>query len=518
MPYASVATGSKEGYAAEPGDFPYEPPKQYFAGFDAGPGPSFARLLMGGEPGLAWPDFASLGVVAHLSFGYGPIYRGRPAEARVLVLADQESHDDLFLFRAMTGDAGQRFQEFLRAMGMTRSYLILRVLPVDTLGLAANTVEALVDHAQVRQVYRTIVERVAEASGTSLVLSVGPLARRQRAHVLPAGMVNVDMKAWHESSALDDWKRALNDLRSVTYTKDLPSPTFAYDGQRGQIPRIDLPYGTLRWQGISGDRAVRAVPEQPSPHYYKLLMPRWAFDLSAEPLSPEEAKLSNRRRSPLMPIPPIDPETARYALEGRVVTMNAGLRRRAIRTHLYRSGADRLRSLPPDARRLTALRGRRRPYRRHHLSWPHRTAQSSELQRASLVAVDGRFENRGVGEGGRLSSARVAASRRSRHRTDGLVQSVVRYVEAKCLVAGVTTSQGISLSSNDGHQAVLSRRRAQRRADRRTRPARSVHAHRRRRCRRRGVSSSRSSNEKDRAAAASERGRRRHGAPSFPAP
>ncbi|HHB89965.1 MAG TPA: amidohydrolase [Anaerolineae bacterium] len=35
-------------------------------------------------------------------------------------------------------------------------------------------------------------------------------------------------------------------------------------------------------------------------------------------------------------------------------------------------------------------------------------------------------------------------------RTPGYVEAIVRYVEAKCLVAGVTTSQGISLSSNQG--------------------------------------------------------------------
>lgn len=34
--------------------------------------------------------------------------------------------------------------------------------------------------------------------------------------------------------------------------------------------------------------------------------------------------------------------------------------------------------------------------------------------------------------------------------TDGLVQAVVRYVEAKCLAAGVTTTQGIALASNNG--------------------------------------------------------------------
>ena len=34
--------------------------------------------------------------------------------------------------------------------------------------------------------------------------------------------------------------------------------------------------------------------------------------------------------------------------------------------------------------------------------------------------------------------------------TDGLVQAVVRYVEAKCLAGGVTTTQGIALASNNG--------------------------------------------------------------------
>jgi uracil-DNA glycosylase len=287
--YGSPALGTKEGYAADPGDLPYEPPKHSFADFDPGPGASFARLLMGSEPGLAWPDFTTLGAFAHPSFGHGPIYRGRPAEARVLVLADQESHDDLFLFRAMTGDAGQRFQELLRAIGITRSYAIMRVLPVDTLGLADTQVDAIVDHPQVQTLYKTIVERIVAASSTALALLVGPHARRLGPHVLPPGLAHVDMKAWREPNALDDWKRAVNEVRNRTYPKDQASPTFEYNGERGQIPRIDLPYGTLRWQGSSGDRAVRvSVSANKPPHYYKILMPKWAFDLSAAPLSPEE--------------------------------------------------------------------------------------------------------------------------------------------------------------------------------------------------------------------------------------
>ena len=42
----------------------------------------------------------------------------------------------------MTGDAGQRFQAWLRAAGLTTKYAIVRVLPVDTSDLPAAKVRA----------------------------------------------------------------------------------------------------------------------------------------------------------------------------------------------------------------------------------------------------------------------------------------------------------------------------------------------------------------------------------------
>ena len=287
--YASDAPGTNEGYAHEPGDVPYEPPKKSFSDFDRGPDASLARLFMGGALNLAWPDFASLGVRSHPSFGYGPIYRGRPGEARILVLADQESSDDLFTGRALTGDAGQRFQEFLHAMGVTRSYLILRVLPVDTSDLLAAQVDAIVDHAKVRALYGAMVQQVVASAATAVVLTVGSHANRLADQILPTALHRVRMKAWGQSGALADWQSALNGLKNVTFPKDVSSPSFQYDGRRGQIPRIDLPYGTLRWQGSSGNRAVRgASGGKPSPDYYKVYMPDWAFSLAPELLSPEE--------------------------------------------------------------------------------------------------------------------------------------------------------------------------------------------------------------------------------------
>ena len=60
---------------------------------------------------------------------------------------------------------------------------------------------------------------------------------------------------------------------------------------RGQLPRIDLPYGSLRWPGTSGDRAVRPTDldiDKPSPDYLKLFAPAWVAALAPAPLTSAE--------------------------------------------------------------------------------------------------------------------------------------------------------------------------------------------------------------------------------------
>lgn len=249
-----------------------------FADYDPGPPPPFAQLLMGGDPAFPWPTFPDLGVTAHRSFGYGPIYRGRFTSVRLLILADQESQDDLFTFRALTGDGGQRLQAWLTAAGLTRSYLILRSLPVDTLGLSDATREALIDHDFVRALHREAVRRVASANPLAAIVSVGSLSKRLLPHVAPAGLPPLEMAAPSQPGFLASWREALDAFRSLSFPRDVPSPSFSYRGERGQIPRYDLPFGTLRWQGSSSDRGARAThPASAAQHYYKIYMPKWAF-------------------------------------------------------------------------------------------------------------------------------------------------------------------------------------------------------------------------------------------------
>ncbi len=289
--YADSAPGTAEGYSEKPGDVPYEPQVADYRDYDKGPGLSFARLFMGGKKDLAWPDFSTLGVKSDISLGYGPIYRGRPGKATFLILADQQSHDDLFTGRALTGESGQRFQAFLKAMGITRSYCILRILPVDMLDLTPAKRKSIVTNTEIVKIYDAFLDKILAKKKTKLILTLGEMSATliQKLQTAPIDVIN--LRSWLQSGALSDWQSAINSIKTKSYPKDITNPSFTYNGGRWQIPGYDLPYGTLKWLGSSGDRARRAKDSagQWSAGYYKLFMPQWAFSLAPPPLSNSEA-------------------------------------------------------------------------------------------------------------------------------------------------------------------------------------------------------------------------------------
>lgn len=297
----SPAEGSVEGYHDDPGDLPYEPPRAAPIAFDPGPPAELVRLLAGAEPGLGWPDFAALGVTADPSFGTGPVYRGRFHDVSLIVLADQESEDDTFTGRALSGQAGQLFQGLLAAAGLTRRYLIVRTLPVDTSDLDADRRAALVDVPQVQAWHRELLRRVVAANpGVTAVLAMGPAARRLAGAVIPAGTDVIEVAAQSEPGAAGSWQAALTALAGRAYLRDVEHPSFVLPAGRSQLPREDLPYGTPRWVGSSGDRAVRPVDTDtglPSPDYLKVFLPKWAAALKAAPLTPDETNAAQELKS-----------------------------------------------------------------------------------------------------------------------------------------------------------------------------------------------------------------------------
>lgn len=207
----------------------------------------------------------------------------------MLILADPASDDDLFTARALTGEAGQHLQEWMRSAGIDEQYLILRVPPFSADGSSVGDRNRWVDHPDTVSAYRAIIDLVRERSPKlTPVVTVGPMAGRLASRL---DLDSVAMNAHGRRGWLDSWNESLALLEDVRYRKDVRRPGFRYDGRRGQIPREDLPYGTLRWQGSSGDRAVQArVRGAKSGDYYKIFVPKWVFDLDGDPLTASEQK------------------------------------------------------------------------------------------------------------------------------------------------------------------------------------------------------------------------------------
>jgi len=257
-------------------DIPWESPINIEGrrNYDQGPG-EFAEVLMG-QTGHPWPDFTSLGVTAHKSFGFGPIYRGNLENAEVLILGDQESQDDLFSTRALTGTGGQRLQTFLQAMGLKNNYAIIRTLPVDTLDLDPERVKEIALNSSVTQARSAIINAILKKNRTKILLTVGPIAAEVAKGIHP-GVPVMNLDSPYSQRHLSQWKWSQNEITKlglgIRYYK-------LYDGELTAIPRSDLPGHTRLWMGTSGTRASRAYTLEHGKKvwngdYYQFNAPTW---------------------------------------------------------------------------------------------------------------------------------------------------------------------------------------------------------------------------------------------------
>ncbi len=258
-------------------DVPYESPKstQGRRLYDEGPG-EFADELMG-TAGDNWPDFGALGVTQHPSFGTGAIYRGNLKNPKILILADQESNDDLFSTRAYTGTGGQQLQTFLGALGAKDNYAIIRTLPVDTSDLSAEQVKKVALNPEVTRTRNRIIDSVLKQASTTLILTVGDAAAEvMAAQHSKISVINLE----HPSSKthVAQWQKALDKIATLKIAGIKVAGK--YTGQLTSIPREDLPAHTRWWMGTSGTRASRAYLQEGkntvwNGDYYKFDAPSW---------------------------------------------------------------------------------------------------------------------------------------------------------------------------------------------------------------------------------------------------
>ncbi|MBX9769457.1 MAG: hypothetical protein K2X47_19430, partial [Bdellovibrionales bacterium] len=290
------------------GDLPWEAPRTNPHEFDPGPAPGFAALLMGMEKNLPYPDFWEMGVTAHKSFGYHGPYRGRLDEAAVLVIGDQESNDDLFTGRAWTGLGGQRLQAYLAALGISRSYAILKTLPVDTFDVSPAQKLKMTLDPRMTAIRNAVVRGIRAASQKKkipmrAVLAIGPMADRATDQLVQDRVLDPRMIVklpFPQGDGIEQWNRELPTVKKLLdgYVDKGMRAAKAYAGEDQPIARIDLPIQTKWWVGAIGTRAYRATnsdlktagPLRLDPNYYKIYMPHWVFRRKPTELSREEIR------------------------------------------------------------------------------------------------------------------------------------------------------------------------------------------------------------------------------------
>lgn len=242
----------------------------FFDSYDYGPCANsnyscpLAELLMGEKHGYPWSSKETFDLLN--GFGFAGFYRGRLDQAEVLVLADHDSPDELLSARALTGDAGQKLQSFLFSMGITKSYAILRTLPLAALDESdeykfANTKQA----AKTRN---KILESIIEQSKTKIVLCLGPSAEKMwRTSGIQMHWFGLEYPK--NKNHVEQWNRVLVQLSQEKYRHDV-NANFKYSGKNSTIPRQDMPYHTPWWVGSSGNRVLRI-----DDHSFVVRSPSW---------------------------------------------------------------------------------------------------------------------------------------------------------------------------------------------------------------------------------------------------
>lgn len=198
---------------------------------------------------------------------FGPVfYRGRlDGTARMLVVGQDPSVNEILAQRVFVGQSGQRLQGFLAKLGVVSSYLMLNTFLFSIFGQFGGQSQALSNTDPILGHRNHLFDMAAESNPLRAVLTVGSAAREAidrwpgigslpRAHILHPAFPD-------EAQLLDNWNHALAVLRPLVAPDDGESADADYGTQITTeevlaIPRRDLPFGLPSWHG-DGDHGKR---------------------------------------------------------------------------------------------------------------------------------------------------------------------------------------------------------------------------------------------------------------------
>ena len=242
------------GFTSE--DLPFEPPKNQLTRhqFDKGPINLIEEIM---EFYLSVKNSPySDEIIQAESFGPTGIYRGNTENPEFLIIADQQSHTDMFSGRALTGASGQKLQAFLNGAGLQNKYLIIRSLPVDCLDDQTKELkcEGLRADPIVNSKRNALLEKIIGDNNIKSILSFGKYAKQI------SKQLNENIPIYHIDPTNTEISNELFGLFEKLKNNKLISPNHKYRAVKiAAIPRSDLPYSSRWWMGTSGDRVSRSI-------------------------------------------------------------------------------------------------------------------------------------------------------------------------------------------------------------------------------------------------------------------
>lgn len=230
-------------------------------GFDPGPPPSWRDRFAGAPLGAyhSRPDLFRL--------DFGPVfYRDRlDGTARLLVLGQDLSVNEILARRIFVGQSGQRLQGLLAKLGVVSSYLMLNTFLFSIFGQFGGDNQRLSGTDPILGHRNTLLDMAAETNPLQVVLTVGSAARHALDRWPGVGAlprVHILHPSFPDSvSLLDNWNQAVTALRPVVTPDDdqFLGPAYGSQFTPGEvvaIPRRDLPFGLPDWHGV-GDHGRR---------------------------------------------------------------------------------------------------------------------------------------------------------------------------------------------------------------------------------------------------------------------
>jgi uracil-DNA glycosylase len=231
-------------------------------GFD--PGPPFAWESFFNQAPL---DYYLQHPARRFRLDFGPVwYRGRlDGSARLLVVGQDPSTNEILAHRVFVGRSGQRVQGFLKKLGVTRSYLMMNMFLFSVFGQVDAQLRAIALEEAIFDFRNAFLDRLAKENRLQAVMAVGSGASFVLKHWPGAKQVPV-LEIMHpaapdEAALLASWNRALAKLRPMLEPDEGQVPEPHPYGRRflpedhAPIPRNDLPFGLPDWHGTGAHSA-----------------------------------------------------------------------------------------------------------------------------------------------------------------------------------------------------------------------------------------------------------------------